>query len=227
MTRVTLIDVDDPEEPEIAVQLSFDGHLVASRRIGETLYLITRHYPWTKGYQPYPADKIQQRENRRLLDAAPLSELLPGWRVDDGPREIDSLEIGGRGTESDALRDHHALTWLPADRERGRPARLALPVRLHEILPTPAPRPPWQHYPWTHTGLYLFDIHDGSGPAKRLPGIVERGRMVVESAANGDLHSYSPLGDRALIRGDGVHYLHGDYIWSADWGDPESMIGPQ
>ncbi len=504
-TFVTLVNVDQPAVPDVTTRLIFDGHLVASRRIGETLYLITRHYPWIKGYQPYPASEIQQRQNRELLDAAPLSELLPGWRVDDGPREgyltsakscylpparegylsadvisiiavdlrkpsarpaarcivgpteavfmsrqalylattrqpyviqtdarlaqdmvvyppqertqvhkfaltssgpqfrgsasveghlgweqdkksfrmgerddalfiatslgrswstdattkltvltedqtssfprlkklaqlpnekrpeplglpgerlyaarflgergylvtfrvtdplyvlnlsnpadpfiagslkipgysdylhpvsdkvllgigksaiaadsdwgdgrgawyqgiklalfdvsdpkqpreMDSLEIGGRGTESDALRNHHAVTWLPADPEQRRPARLALPVTLHAVVPTPIAPEPWQHNPWTHTGLHLFDIYDGSGPEKRMPGIIERGQMVVESADNGDIRSYSPLGDRALIRGDGVHYLHGDSIWSASWGEPDTMVGPQ
>ncbi len=86
---------------------------------------------------------------------------------------------------------------------------------------------PWEFYPWTHTGLYLFDIYDGSAPEKRKPGIVERGQMVVESAISGQRQYYAGHGDRALLRGDGVHYLHGNAIWSATWGDPGSLVGPQ
>ncbi len=501
---VTLVDVDDPVMPRVIARLLFDGHLVASRRIDETLYLVTRHYPWVEGYRPYPETRLQRRLNQELLDAAPLSALLPGWRVDDGPRkgylasarncylppvgddhrsadiisviaidlrnptgaprarciigpteavyvsreslylattrqryviqtdarlaremviyppeertwihkfaltgsgprfrgsgsvgghlgweqdkksfrmgerdgvlfiatslgrswsmdattrltvlaeerggefprlkelarlpnekrpepiglpgerlyaarfvgergylvtfrvtdplyvldlsdpadpfiagslkvpgysdylhpvsdtvllgigksavaadgawgdgrgawyqglrlalfdvsdpgrprEMDSIEIGGRGTDSNALRDHLAVTWLPADRERGRPARLALPVKLHAVVPTPAPMKPWEQYPWTHTGLHMFDIYDGGGPEKRMPGIVERGRMVVESAEYGDSASWL-AGDRALIGERGVHYLHGNSVWSASWGEPDTMVGPQ
>lgn len=503
-TLVTLVDVDRPEAPRMIHKLVFDGHLVASRRIGEMLYLITRHYPWIKGYQPHPADEIQMRRNRELLDAASLTDLLPGWSVDGGPRkgylgsarscymppaeedrltadiisiiaidlrdpasrpvarcivgpteavymsrealylattkqryviqtdarlaqdmviyppeertqvhkfaltgsgprlrgsasveghlgweqdkksfrmgerdgvlfiatslgrswsmdattrltvlteeqtgdfprlkelahlpnekrpeplglpgerlyaarflgnrgylvtfrvtdplyvldlsdpadpfiagslkipgysdylhpvsdtvllgigksavaaggewgdgrgawyqglklalfdvsdperprEMDSVEIGGRGTDSNALRNHHAVTWLPADRERGRPARLALPVKLHAVVPTLVPMQPWEQYPWTHTGLHMFDIYDGGGPEKRMPGIVERGQMVVESADYGDSASWL-AGDRALISEGGVHYLHGNSIWSASWGEPDTMVGPQ
>lgn len=505
MTYVSFIDVDNPAEPQHQTRLAFDGHLVASRRIGEMLYLVTRHYPWVKGYLPWPRDSVQKEENEQLLDKATLADLLPKWQVDDGlkqdyltsakscylppaeegyvsadvisiiaidlrkpsgrpsarcivgptetvyvsqqslylattrhryviqtnerlardmvvyppeetteihkfalatggpdyrgsatvrghlgweqgkksfrmgerddvlfiatslgeswngsattrltvlsedqtgdtrrlrtvahlpnekrpeaiglpserlyaarflgergylvtfrvtdplyvldlsdpadpfiagslkipgysdylhpvnenmllgigksaiaadsdwgdgrgawyqglklalfdvsnpqlPKEVNSIEIGARGTDSDSLYNHHAVTWLPADPEQGRPARLALPINLHAGGDTRIPLEPWQFYPWMHTGLYLFDIYDGSGPEKRMPGIVERGRMVVESAADTDYRRYYPLGDRALLKGDGVHYLHGDSVWSASWNEPDSMVGPQ
>ena len=504
MTYVSFLDVDNPAEPQHQTRLGFDGHLVASRRIGETLYLVTRHYPWIKDYLPWPETTVQKEENRRLLDKTTLADLLPKWQVDDGakqayltsakscylppaeedyisadvisiiaidlrkpsskpsarcivgptetvymsqqslylattrhryviqtntrlaqdmvvyppeettevhkfaltgsgpdyrgsaavkghlgwgqdkksfrmgerdgvlfivtslgeswsgnattrltvlsedqtsdtrrlqemahlpnekrpepiglpgerlyaarflgergylvtfrvtdplyvldlsepadpfiagslkipgysdylhpvnenmllgigksaiaadsdwgdgrgawyqgmklalfdvsnpqdPTEVDSVEIGARGTDSDALHDHHAVTWLPADPGQGRPARLALPIKLHASSDALVPTEPWQFYPWTHTGLYLFDIYDGSGPEKRMSGIVERGQMVVESADT-DNQGYYSLGDRALLKGDGIHYLHGDSIWSAMWDNPDSMVGPQ
>ena len=49
------------------------------------------------------------------------------------PAELSSVIIGKRGTGTDAIMDHHAVTFLPAAPDR--PARLALPIRKHDTLP--------------------------------------------------------------------------------------------
>lgn len=89
------------------------------------------------------------------------------------PTEVDSIIIGKRGTQSEALFDHHALAWLPVTDQS--PARLALPVRLHDRSGDNDwfdPARPNSYYDWTHTGLYLFEIDD--------TGVAPAGRMVVE-----------------------------------------------
>lgn len=137
------------------------------------------------------------------------------------PIEIDTVVIGKRGTEAGPLHDHHALAWLAADSASDRPARLALPVDLHET-PSPfgtAPEDPWNWYDRTHTGLYLFDITDTA--------IVTRGAMVVETGAGIEAGWSNVAADRALIVGEDVHYLHGDEVWSAIWGDPGSLSAAQ
>ncbi len=87
MTYVSFINVDNPEEPQHQTRLAFDGHLVASRRIGEMLYLVTRHYPWVKGYLPWPEDSVRKEENEQLLDKTTLAELLPKWQIDGGSKQ--------------------------------------------------------------------------------------------------------------------------------------------
>ena len=211
-----VLDLSDPADPFIAGSLKIPGYSDYLHPVSPTLLLGI-------GKSAIPAEEGDGRGawyqgiKLALFDVADP----------ESPRELDSVEIGGRGTDSDALRNHHAVTWLPADPASGRPARLALPIALHESPLEAAPRAPWEFQPWKLTGLYLFDVHDGSGPAKRMPGIVQRGRIVVESADDGGVRRYYPLGDRALLRGGEVHYLHGEWVWSAPWEDPGSAIGPQ
>jgi len=82
-TLVVLFDISDPAAPRQRHLLTFDGHLVASRRIGTTLYLVTRHYPWIRDYLPAAVTAEQKRHNAEVLERATLSDLLPRWRVDD------------------------------------------------------------------------------------------------------------------------------------------------
>jgi uncharacterized secreted protein with C-terminal beta-propeller domain len=140
------------------------------------------------------------------------------------PREVDAVILGKRGTESAALTDHHAFTWLPATETR--PARLALPVGLHDTVPHHSsyatPDDPWFHYDWTHTGLYLFDIDPSAGEIR------SRGEMIVErrDSAADDWYWRSSHGDRSVLVNDTVHYVHDGSVWSAPWGG-NPMTGPR
>jgi Beta propeller domain len=42
---VQRLDVSDPAAPRVGTSLSLDGYLLASRRVGDTLVLVTRHWP--------------------------------------------------------------------------------------------------------------------------------------------------------------------------------------
>ncbi len=140
------------------------------------------------------------------------------------PRELDSLVIGKRGTESAALFDHHAVAYIPP--AAGQPAKLALPIRLHD---TPAhaewfdPNRPDTYYEWTHTGLYLFEIDSGD--------IRQTGKMVVADRFNGDdpvmPAFWQASTDRAVILDGSVHYIHSGRIWSGRWDAPEDFSGPE
>jgi len=212
-----VLDLSDPTDPFIAGRLKIPGYSDYLHPVSDGMLLGI-------GKAAIP----DERGDGRGAWYQGIKLALFDVSDPESPKEVDTIEIGGRGTDSDALRDHHAVTWLPADPANGRPARLALPVQLHAVTPMPEPVEPWHFYPWTHTALYLFDIHDaGSGAEKRKPGIVPRGQVIVASVTEGDSRSYHPLGDRALLRGEDVHYLHGDWIWSAPWESPGSVIGPQ
>lgn len=145
------------------------------------------------------------------------------------PDEIDKVVLGLRGTESDALYNHHAVTFLPPTDTS--PARLALPMRLHTTLSSwgyDDPADPWYYYDWTHTGLYLFDIYTGlqeGSPA----GLTSLGVLKVADAAKGDEQDtwWSWGTDRSLVLGTSIHYIHNSQVWSAGWDTPDNPAGPQ
>lgn len=88
-TTITAWDVADATSPELAWNLSLDGSLLTSRRIGDTLLVVTRYAPTVAGLVPYATDEEQLAANSRLIDNAPLNALLPDVRFDENPpREL-------------------------------------------------------------------------------------------------------------------------------------------
>lgn len=77
MTNVSIFDISDIETASESWVASIEGTLVSSRRIGNTLYLITRFSPDLHlEYSGEEGDEIEE-ENENILDATDLSELLP------------------------------------------------------------------------------------------------------------------------------------------------------
>ncbi len=70
-TEVLLIDVKDPANAAIENRLHFDGQLIDSRRNGDTLYLVLRHFP---DYQY--VDDLK-------LAATTTESFLPDYRLND------------------------------------------------------------------------------------------------------------------------------------------------
>lgn len=76
-TNVWVVDVGTPEAPSQTRHLRLDGGLVASRVVGDTLYLVTRYHP------PLPAETPPDG----TLSLEAVRDLLPKVRVDGGPAE--------------------------------------------------------------------------------------------------------------------------------------------
>src|SRR3972149_4980679 len=76
-TALELFNVNDPAKPAGLINLSIDGYLISSRRIGETLYIVSRSTPYIEGYLPYPSTEKEKQNNVLLLEGASLSDLLP------------------------------------------------------------------------------------------------------------------------------------------------------
>ncbi len=70
--------------------LQIDGQLISSRRIEDTLYLVTRHTPTLDGLVLYPNNDADVEKNLALIDAATLSDLLPDYSV-NGDNKGDVL----------------------------------------------------------------------------------------------------------------------------------------
>lgn len=76
-TRVEVFDRTDPLAPASRWFARFDGHLVASRRVGDRLVLVLRHAVELGGIVAAPSTDVQRAANRRLFDATATAALLP------------------------------------------------------------------------------------------------------------------------------------------------------
>jgi len=83
-----LYDVSDKANPQLEVKATLDGVFVESRRIGNTVYLVSRHTPWIDGLHYYVQTPEQQAENDALLATVTLDDLLPKITIDDETRPL-------------------------------------------------------------------------------------------------------------------------------------------
>jgi hypothetical protein len=208
-----VFDLSDPRNPVRAGELEIEGYSDYLHPIDENLLLgIGKDAVPDSSGDPGMRGAWYQGVKLSLFDISDSSR----------PFELDSMAIGKRGTESEVLHDHRGMAYLPP--RNGFPARLALPIRLHD---TPAdhewfdPSEPSAYYDWTRTGLYWFEI--GAG------GIVPAGRIVVADREEGDSErwGWGSGGDRSVLLGDSVHYVHDGAVWSAFWGNGTGASGPR
>ncbi|MBL8518516.1 MAG: beta-propeller domain-containing protein [Betaproteobacteria bacterium] len=85
-THVEVFD-STGESPRQLWKADIEGHLVASRRVGNRLIVVTRHVPSIAGFQYGAYAETTIASNRALLAATPLNQLLPYIKVNDQPAE--------------------------------------------------------------------------------------------------------------------------------------------
>ncbi len=127
------------------------------------------------------------------------------------PKEVNSMLIGKRGSDSAVLHDHHAFTLLVSGNETGVLARLALPIARHSLLPSGGVNAdnPNTWYEWSDTGLHLFSVLES--------GLVQQGEIIAESRATHPYPVANANEDRAFMNGSEIHYLHGQEMWAKAW----------
>jgi len=131
------LDLSDPRNPFVAGELKVPGYSTYIHQIGEN-YLLTigkdvlveNESVWYQGLQ------------MSLFDISNFAS----------PELVTVEKIGDRGTESEALFNHKALTFRPTDN------LIALPVTLYEHLSPPST--PWDYGTQTFHGLYIYQITD-------------------------------------------------------------------
>ncbi len=79
-TELNFLDISNPASVSRIEQLTFDGALVSSRVVDDTLYLVTRYTPRLPDFVPYPVDKAQEARNAEALERAELPQILPEVR---------------------------------------------------------------------------------------------------------------------------------------------------
>ena len=73
-TRLRFIDIGDPARAAVVGRVGFDGALVASRRVGDVVYLVLRHYP-----DLFIDGRTDKEEAASKLD---IDHLLPHYHID-------------------------------------------------------------------------------------------------------------------------------------------------
>ncbi len=72
-----IYNVADPASPQLEIDATIDGVFVESRRIGNTVYIVSRYAPWIDGLEYTVTTPEQQANNQALLAGVSLDELLP------------------------------------------------------------------------------------------------------------------------------------------------------
>ena len=70
-------DVSNVGQPTLEVDAKIDGIFVESRRIGDTVYIVSRYTPYIDGLHYYVTSAAQQVENQQILDAVSVDDMLP------------------------------------------------------------------------------------------------------------------------------------------------------
>lgn len=191
-----VLDLSDPENPVSLGELEISGYSDYLHPVGEN-YLL--------GIGKEAIDDVNSTDRDGLGFAWYQGLKISLFDVTDPmtPTEVNSIVLGGRGTTSNVLTDHHAFTFLPQTDQL--PMRFSIPVDLYNVPPGYANPEPYQRWGWTHTGLYTFDVNLGD-----TPGVELVDQFVME-------HSYSMdvSNDRSVILGDSVHYLHDQNLYSS------------
>jgi hypothetical protein len=214
-----VLNFKDPEHPEILGELEVQGYSDYLHPIGENYLLgIGKHaIPGNEGDTAF-----FQGVKLSLFDVSNANNL----------RDVKSIIIGKRGTESAVLQDHHALAWLPS--EKGNSATLSIPIQLNDREQTQNnpflinADPASSYYEWTHTGLYTFNISTDTPDIKLL------GKLLTDKAPencnelglgfdtqNSCFQGQQTYNDRAVIQGNSVHYFHNNSVFSSAMTDLE------
>ncbi len=194
-----VLDFSNPEQPSVLGELEIDGY-------SDYLHPVSENYLIGIGKSAIADANTDRGAWYQGLKLSLFDLTDPGNII-----EVNSLEIGQRGSSSALLHDHHALAWLPG--QSGQPGSLALPVDLHDTAPQHEGvdlNDPRTFYQWSHTGLYHFSVNTSDNP-----GISLTGRLITEALDTGDSQSFNSHNDRAVIQGETVHYVHDNQVFSS------------
>ena len=86
-THVDLVDASNKAEPAITEQVTIDGTYINSRRIGNLLYLVTRHTPTVDGVVPFAETEEARAANQTIINEVDISDIMPKIRYSDGSEQ--------------------------------------------------------------------------------------------------------------------------------------------
>lgn len=80
-TGFSIYDTSDPSGPALLFDAQIEGGFIQSRRVGNTVYFVTRHTPKIDGLNYYATSAEDQAANQTILDSVTLEDLLPKIRI--------------------------------------------------------------------------------------------------------------------------------------------------
>jgi uncharacterized secreted protein with C-terminal beta-propeller domain len=76
-----LYDVSSAATPSTLLDVEVEGGFVTSRMVGDTVYLVTRHFPTVDGLDIYPVDEAGREQAEQRLQSLSVADILPRLRV--------------------------------------------------------------------------------------------------------------------------------------------------
>lgn len=197
-----VLDLSNPLAPFIAGELEVPGYSDFLHPVSENLLLgIGKDAVSMEGFALYQGLKLE------LFDVSDLAN----------PKSAGTVLIGDRGTDSPALYNRHAFSYLEVDEDNH---RFAIPVNRYE---KEAGAGEWDYGAWQDSGLYLFEIGSVSVPSSAT--LTGAGSMLTQvKGVNGDYPSYSEA--RSVLHGNALFFIEGSDVWSSFWSSPETVHGP-
>ena len=127
--QVSLLNYDltDVENPELTNTVTVEGALIASRRAGNEIFVISRHAPSIEGLVSFPQTEEEVANNEALLAEATDADILPEVRIDAEVVEPLSLDSCYRADPEHPLAE-------PAPSDSTLTTFLALSAETGEIL---------------------------------------------------------------------------------------------
>ncbi|WP_049721197.1 beta-propeller domain-containing protein [Gilvimarinus polysaccharolyticus] len=110
--QVDFIDVSTPSTPNLAAELTLDGTLIDSRRVGDILYIISRYDPWVTdlGFETRKEDARDHNES--LLQQATLTQLLPHYEQNGTSQPLSDTCLAQ--SDIDSSQGFHSLVHTTA-----------------------------------------------------------------------------------------------------------------
>ncbi|MFM8354650.1 MAG: beta-propeller domain-containing protein, partial [Gammaproteobacteria bacterium] len=91
-TRLVTYDIGNPASPVAISELQVEGALVASRRVGDEILLITRHTPEIPGFLSYPQSSADVSANQSAVATLTAADVLPLIRRNGSTLDVLRLD---------------------------------------------------------------------------------------------------------------------------------------
>ena len=191
-----VIDLRNPEDPQITGELEIPGFSTLLQPLGENLLLGVGHEV------PATGENIIEGVKMALFDVGNISQ----------PVSLAQVIIGKRGSYSPALDNHHSLTLL----ERDGKYRAAIPIERYdgELDNSEGDDGVFRYYGWSDSGLYLFDIDPVAG------SLSQAGTVIVDQATPEKPYSnFGIYNGRSVLHDEAVFFVNAGTVWSSFWGE--------
>ncbi len=193
-----VLDISDPAAPLIAGELEVPGFSDFIHPVSDDLLL-------TLGKDAEPNGQGWTWVQGLKLELFDVSDITQ-------PQSADSLSIGGRYTDSPAIYDRHAFTYLAGASDNGSSDRFSIPINLYSSDGLDQPQ-------WVDSALNLFEVANRDNASQA--SIKQLGKIVSMSSEDDD-DSPSYGSKRSVIDGDAVYYYDSGALWAGFWSNPEA-----